>query len=135
MLNCIHKAALLLLAICYSQLSWADNGQLNDEAIAERIAPIGQVEVGPNAGSGPVAPRTGEALYKKFCSACHASGTLNAPKYGDKTAWAPRIAKGEETLHKHAMEGFNQMPAKGTCGNCSDQEITNAIQYMLDSVK
>lgn len=116
-------------------MALADNGQLNSEAIAERIAPVGQLEVGPNAGSGPAAPRTGDALFKKFCSACHGSGTLGAPKYGDKTAWSPRIAKGSDTLHKHAMEGFNQMPAKGTCSNCSDEEITNAIQYMLDAVK
>ena len=49
---------------------------------------------------------------------------------GDAAAWAPRIAKGEETLLNHAINGFNAMPAKGTCSNCSDDEILATIQFL-----
>ena len=31
---------------------------------------------------------------------------MNAPKLGDKAAWAPRIAQGADTLHTHALQGF-----------------------------
>ena len=36
----------------------------------------------------------GKAVYDKTCVACHASGVANAPKLGDKAAWAPRIKTG-----------------------------------------
>ena len=79
--------------------------------------------------------RSGEAVYKQFCFACHGTGAAGAPKLGDKTAWAPHIKKGEATLLKNALHGLNAMPPKGTCMECSEQEIKNAIEYMLSKVK
>ncbi|MBP6791451.1 MAG: cytochrome c5 family protein, partial [Aeromonas sp.] len=61
-----------------------------------------------------------------------------APKRGDKAAWEPRIAQGFDTLRKHAIEGFTgkagMMPPRGTCATCSDEEIENAIHYMIDKL-
>ena len=37
-----------------------------------------------------LAVNVGAELYNKQCMACHANGLLNAPKYGDAAAWAPR---------------------------------------------
>ena len=55
--------------------------------------------------------------YNMACVACHGAGVAGAPKFGDKAAWAPRIAKGADTLHEHAIEGFQGtagfMPAEG----------------------
>lgn len=83
--------------------------------------------------SGPSAdgqPRDGEAVYNAVCHTCHAAGLLGSPKFGDKAAWAPRIAKGKDTLHKHAIEGFNAMPAKGGV-DIPDEEVINAVDYMV----
>ncbi|MFP3459052.1 c-type cytochrome, partial [Psychrobacter sp. SIMBA_152] len=50
------------------------------------------------------------------------------PKSADD--WAPRIAKGKDTLLDHAINGFNAMPPRGTCMDCSDDEISAAIDFM-----
>lgn len=123
--------------------------ELSPEAIAERIKPIGQVYTAKDlegiagAGAAPAAaassgPRDGETVYKGACFACHDTGAAGAPKRGDKAAWEPRVAQGIDTLKKHAIEGFTgksgMMPPRGTCTNCSDEEIENAIHYMTDNL-
>lgn len=73
----------------------------------------------------------GEGLYQQVCAACHANGLLNAPKTGDKVAWEPRYQKGMDTLVKHAVNGFNQMPAQGAAPGATEDNIRQAISYML----
>ena len=119
---------------------------MSPDAIAERIKPVGQVYTAKDlegiagAGAAPAAaassgPRDGETVFKGACFACHDTGAAGAPKRGDKAAWEPRIAQGIETLKKHAIGGFTgksgMMPPRGTCATCSDEEIENAIHYMI----
>lgn len=75
----------------------------------------------------------GERVYNTTCSTCHKSGVANAPKVGDKLAWAPRIAKGMDTLMQSAINGMpgTSMLKKGTCFSCSDEELKAAIEYMI----
>lgn len=79
--------------------------------------------------------RTGKELFTSTCSTCHAAGVLGAPKYGNKTDWAPRAAQGIDALLKSALHGKGNMPPRGTCGDCADSEIKSAIEYMLDAIK
>ena len=67
--------------------------------------------------------------------ACHTTGAAGAPVIGDAAAWAPRIEKGIDTLIDHAINGFNAMPAKGGCSNCPDEEITAAVEHMVEQSK
>jgi cytochrome c5 len=88
----------------------------------------------------PVATaRSGKQVYDSACFACHATGAAGAPKFGDKAAWAPRIAQGMDTLITHALNGFQGatgvMPPRGTCAACSDDELKAAITYMVDNAK
>lgn len=76
------------------------------------------------------ASNAGEELYNKQCMACHATGLLNAPKYGDAAAWAPRIAQGKETLYDHSANGYKQMPAQATNG-VTEEQIHAAVDYMV----
>jgi cytochrome c5 len=76
----------------------------------------------------------GEALFKQTCSACHATGVLNAPKFGDKAAWAPRIAQGVPTLVQHAIQGKGAMPPKGG-SSASDAQVRAAVEYMVSAAK
>ncbi len=69
-------------------------------------------------------------MYEGVCAACHASGTLGAPEFGDTEAWEERAEKGMDTLIDHSVNGFNQMPAQG--GSASEEEIERAIEYMLE---
>ena len=77
-----------------------------------------------------LAANAGEELYNAQCSVCHAAGLLNAPKFGDKEAWAPRIAKGKDMLHMHSAKGFNQMPAQASA-EVSEAKVYAAVDYMI----
>jgi len=132
LLKTITLATTLLLG---SQATLASNA---DEDVAKRIAPVGKVYLAENTANikpaEPTGPRDGATIYQSTCSACHGTGLLGAPKYGVSEDWAARIAQGKATLLSHALEGFNQMPAKGACANCSDDEITAAVDHMLDAL-
>lgn len=124
----------LVAAITFSSASFAASvSQEEYDAIAERIKPVGDVYL---AGAEPVkaeptGPRDGATVYGTFCIACHSSGVSGAPKTGNAGDWAPRIAQGKDVLTNHALNGFNAMPAKGSCMDCSDDEIIAAIEHMI----
>lgn len=77
----------------------------------------------------------GKKVFGTTCSMCHASGLAGAPKPGNKDEWAPRIAKGMDVLHKHAIEGFTgdsgMMPARGGNASLSDEEVMAAVDFMV----
>jgi cytochrome c5 len=115
------------------------------QEIAQRISPVARVAVAgqdntaltPEAAAPAVAAEDlpGETVYNQACVACHGAGIAGAPKFGDKAAWAPRIAQGADTLHKHALEGFQGkaglMPPKGGRTDLSDQSVINAVDYIV----
>ncbi len=113
----------------------------NDDEVQARIAPVGSTCMQGDkcaAAPAPVAaagPKSGKDVYAGFCTTCHSAGVMGAPKYGTAADWAPRAAKGKETLYTHAIAGFNAMPPKGMCAACSDDEIKGAVDYMLDGSK
>lgn len=82
----------------------------------------------------PTGPAAGKALYENYCSGCHASGAGGAPKYGDASTWTPVLKNGMNTVYENAIKGINGMPAKGTCASCNDQDIKQAVDYMVASV-
>ncbi len=118
--------------------TYVPSGMTKAEVIAERVAPIGEVNMGgpvvaEASGGGsdePSEPRDAQAVYEGVCSACHASGTLGAPEVGDTAAWEERVQKGMDTLIDHSVNGFNQMPPQS--GAASEEEIERAITYMLE---
>nr|WP_084654955.1 cytochrome c5 family protein [Vibrio genomosp. F6] len=125
--------SVLFAALTFSSAAFATTDQAEYDAIAERIQPVGQVYL---AGSEPVkaeptGPRDGATVYGTFCIACHSSGISGAPKTGNAAEWGPRIAQGKDVLKNHAINGFNAMPAKGSCMDCSDDEIVAAIDHMI----
>ena len=77
----------------------------------------------------------GKAVYDATCVACHAAGVANAPKLGDKAAWAPRVATGKDSLVKSVVAGKGAMPPKAGNANLPEADIKAAVDYMLASVK
>ena len=77
------------------------------------------------------ATKTGKEVYDVSCAGCHATGVLEAPKFGVKEDWTKREAQGFETLVNHALNGFNNMPAKGGNPTIKNEEIIAAVTYML----
>jgi cytochrome c5 len=75
----------------------------------------------------------GEQTYMRFCFSCHAAGVAGAPRTGDAGAWAPRIAKGMESLLQSTIAGIPPgMPPRGLCSDCTDEQLAAAIQYMVE---
>jgi cytochrome c5 len=118
---------------------WAVTAQATtDEAIAERLKPVGEVcimgeeckGVGAVAVAAGGAARTADDVVAKHCGACHTAGVLGAPKDGDTAAWKARATNGVDGLLANAISGLNSMPPKGTCGDCSDDELRAAIEKM-----
>jgi len=126
-------------------------------ATAARIAPAGAVYAGDTgraamqaaadaaakAAASQVAyggTTDGKEIFDQLCTSCHTSGVAGAPKVGDKAAWAPRVAEGIDTLVKHAIEGYhgpdgNFMPAKGGNPALTDEQVTNAVHWIVDQAK
>jgi cytochrome c5 len=101
-------------------------------AAATAAAP-GVVAAVAAAAAAP-ASDAGKKLYDSVCMACHVTGVAGAPKFGDKAAWAPRIATGMDTLYASVIKGKNAMPARGGSG-ASDDDIKAAVQYMVAAAK
>lgn len=74
--------------------------------------------------------KSGEAVYKETCFACHATKVDKAPQYGDKKTWAPLIAEGQHVLTAHAWVGVRGMPPKGGKPDLSLEEFARATAYM-----
>lgn len=118
---------------------FAVNAQdMSDDAIKERIKPVGEVKVAgaqAESAAGGGGAKSGEEVYNSACVACHGSGVLGAPKVHVAADWKPRLDERKlEGLLDHAINGFNAMPPRGTCGSCSDDEIKAAIEYMIEGV-
>ncbi len=114
------------------------------QAMIERIQPVGTVCLeGDESCAGVVvvaapaasAARTPEDIFNTNCSACHTTGAADSPRMGNLEEWAPRIEKGLETLYDHAINGFNGMPAKGMCMDCSNDELHATVDYILSNTK
>jgi cytochrome c5 len=90
----------------------------------------------PAAAAAPATANAGagEALFQKACVVCHGTGVAGAPKFGDKAAWAPRIAQGVPALVQNAIKGKNAMPPRGGT-TATDPEIQAAVQYMVNAAK
>lgn len=100
-------------------------------AIAERIKPVGEVNVAV-ADAAPAAPMSGAEVVTAACNSCHVAGVLEAPKIGDKAVWEQRLAAvgGLDALTTSAIQGKGNMPPKGGA-MVSDEEIRAAVEHML----
>jgi cytochrome c5 len=136
-----------------------DDPTMSPEAVARRIAPVARVAIDPNAPAAmpaPAAPATtaapaptlpppaaktagagaaGKSTYDSTCAVCHAVGVAGAPKFGDKAAWAARIAAGAPALHNSALKGKGAMPPKGGNASLPDDAVKAAVDYMLAAAK
>jgi cytochrome c5 len=113
----------------------ANAQEMTNDDIAERIQPVGRVHVAGAAPAVAAGPRTGKQIYDGACVACHTSGVLGAPKLQVASEWQPRLdEKGFDQIWKNAVIGINAMPAMGACGDCTDEDIKTAINYMIEGI-
>lgn len=108
--------------------------ETTESATETRIMPSGTLKLGDGAEPGQ---RTGKQVFDKICLQCHGadSATAYAPKITKNDQWAPRIAKGFQTLVHNAVNGFQgqgQMPARGGAMDLTDDEVARAVAYMIN---
>lgn len=115
----------------------ASDAAANSQAAAAMAA----IAALPKAGEAPAAganaessASAGKALYESTCQACHATGVLNAPKFGNKADWAPRLKDSMDTVYNFALHGKGAMPPKGG-SNASDADVKAAVDYMVNAAK
>lgn len=77
----------------------------------------------------------GEKIYDTTCMACHVMGVAGAPKVGDKAAWTPRVAKGNEALIASVINGLNAMPPRAGNPQLTDADIQQAVAFMVEKSK
>jgi len=136
--------AIAMIFIGFKALNSTSGDSSNSEtmvenSVLERIKPVGEVRIDTStqvasAEIVETAVRSGEEIYNSKCAGCHTSGVMGAPKYASLEDWAPRVDLGLEKLTLSAIAGKGGMPAKGTCMDCSDNDIKITVQYMLDSL-
>lgn len=105
---------------------------------AAAAAPAAAAPAAAPAAPAPAASAAagdGKKVYDATCMVCHGTGVAGAPKYGDKAAWAPRVATGQDALLKNSISGIRAMPPRGGNGALSDAQLRAALDYMLAAVK
>lgn len=137
--------AIAMIFIGFKALNSTSGDSSNSEtmvenSVLERIKPVGEVRIDTStqvasAEIVETAVRSGEEIYNSKCAGCHTSGVMGAPKYASLEDWAPRVDLGLEKLTLSAIAGKGGMPAKGTCMDCTDNDIKITVQYMLDSLE
>jgi c(7)-type cytochrome triheme protein len=106
-------------------------------APAKAAAPARTAPAAPAAAAAPAPVRAaaddgaGKAIYEGGCVACHGTGMLGAPKFGDAAAWGPRAAGGLQALVNSARAGKGSMPPKGGNAALTDAQLLSAVSYMV----
>ena len=132
----MKKLISTLLVLLFSQEFLSDS---YEDDVRKRLGlsknkPMVTMTSDSDASDSVAAGRTGEAVYNLGCAACHTAGLAGAPMLANQAQWEGRLEKGLETLTNNAYNGYNAMPAKGLCMDCSLEEIERSVQYMLDSL-
>jgi len=79
-------------------------------------------------------PHEGQLIVNHYCATCHAQHPLiplGAPRQQKLEDWQPRLKQNLKQLFKHVDEGFNAMPARGGCFECTDHQLYLAILALL----
>lgn len=146
-MNLMRKILLVQAAVL---ALWAANAQATtDEAIAQRIKPVGVVciqgdecdkvavpaasaDTATSAVASASAGRSGDEIIAKHCGACHTTGLVGAPITGETAVWQERAdaVGGLEGLLETSISGIRAMPPKGTCSDCTNEELMAAIKTM-----
>ena len=147
---------LQLLAYHLHQLIPPEVSPAATQRTQARIAPAGAVYAGATGAASQAAATAaasaaaasqvayggttdGSVIFGNLCTGCHTSGAGGAPTL-DKAHWAARIAQGNDTLYKHAIEGYHGpdggvMPAKGGNPALSDAQVKATVDWMLGQIK
>ena len=136
------KKTVLFIALALAFATLGLGASEAKKAIEKRIAPVGQVcvegqdcaqEVNVVSSSLGVM-RSGKQVYDAACTTCHAIALAGAPRFGDRLSWGERANEDLDKLVETVTNGLGGMPPMGMCMDCSQEELSDAVQYMLDAL-
>ncbi len=133
----MKKIAILTLAVALGSFFITScGGNADKKATSEKQETVKQTTPEKKVEKTFVANiENGKKVYNKVCVACHMTGVAGAPALKDKERWTEIAQKDMKTLHEDAINGFTGkhgvMPPKGTCTDCSEQDLYDAVAYML----
>lgn len=107
---------------------------LSDQDVAAAVEYMAS-KVKPASMSPSTDLSKGMQIYTYGCSNCHDSGLNGAPKLGDSVAWHTRSVEWKSILKQHATSGFITMAPKGGFHHLTDEEVAEAVDYMVTKVK
>ena len=131
-----------LLVLSWSVVALDDR----EQKIADRLAPPGETCMAGDAcaeapaavavsgdadASATTAAQDPAQIYATSCQLCHANGVAEAPIMGDAAVWSERVSSGIEAVYNNAINGVGAMPPRGTCANCSDDDIKAVVDYIV----
>ena len=74
----------------------------------------------------------GEQVFWNACNVCHVDGAAGAPRLKDSDNWWRRLqARPVSALYRHAVNGYNNMPARGACVTCDTEDVEAAVDYII----
>lgn len=148
---------LLLIGLAFSVHTTARTAAPTPEQVAAvnmRIAPAGGVYAGESGQMAKAAAEAaalaaaqsqvayggtldGQVIYDALCKTCHATGAGGAPTM-TQAAWAGRLGKGNDTLIRHAIEGYQGesgiMPPRGGNPSLTDEQVAASVEWMLNNL-
>jgi len=92
-------------------------------------------ESSPIEAAREVGQRDGEYIYLTVCSTCHSQNAPGVPQISNPSDWTDRLKKDRKELYRNSINGFNAMPEKGLCEDCTNKEVTRAVNFMINRVK
>ena len=76
--------------------------------------------------------KRGEQVFWNACDLCHVAGEASAPRLADNGNWWRRLQERPVSmLYRHAIHGFNNMPARGACVTCTNEDVEAAVDYII----
>ena len=136
------KKTVLFIALALALATLGLGASEAKKAIEKRIAPVGQVCIEGQdcaqevsvVSSDQKGMRSGKEVYDTACTTCHAIALAGAPKFGDRLSWGERANEDLDHLVETVTNGLGGMPPMGMCMDCSQEELSDAVQYMLDAL-
>ena len=77
----------------------------------------------------------GRVIYDDDCILCHEGAIEGAHRFDQKARWRESAEKGFDQLVYNVVHGnygkYGELPVMGMCPQCSEQDIKDAVAYML----
>ncbi len=140
----IVHAILLVLGVTLAGSLWAQS-QSREAIISERLQGADRVCLqGEDCSGGGASMSVAQAstdefspesVYEDNCAMCHDTGMANAPQPDDADHWNTRLEEdGLDGIVANAISGVNAMPPRGMCNDCTDDEVRQVVEYLMQDV-